>query len=91
MNTYYNVFAYQQGYAKRLIIANDKGINTSSDFKFGTLPTEFCPKDSVNKWVNIRGNTTALLAIGTNGDVVLNHVSSNISSGTWINVDVMYL
>lgn len=91
VNTYHNVYAYNYGAVKTLVITNNKGISTTSDFNYGTLPTDLRPTYNVAKWVNIRGNVTAYLEIKATGEVLLNHISANVGAGTWIAVHETYL
>ena len=91
MNTYHNVYAYNYGAAKTLVITNDKGISTTSNLNYGTLPAELRPTYNIAKWINIRGNITAYLEIKASGEVLLNHISANVGAGTWIAVHETYL
>ena len=91
INDFHNVFVYNYGAFKTLVISNSRGISTTSNFNYGTLPAGMRPTYNIAKWVSIRDNITAYLEIKASGEVVLSHVSANVGAGTWIAVHETYL
>lgn len=90
INTYHNVYAHNYGAFKTLVITNDKGISTTSNFNYGTLPVGLRPTYNIAKWVNIRENIAAYLEIKANGEVLLSRITANVGAGVWIAVHETY-
>lgn len=81
----------RRGHIKKLAISSDAGATAEQNIKICTLPADYLPLKKIEKWIILRGNITALLAINMSGEVNISHISGSVSQGTWISVVETYI
>lgn len=81
----------RRGHIKKLAVSSDAGATAEQNIKICTLPADYLPLKKIEKWIILRGNITALLAINMSGEVNISHISGSVSQGTWISVVETYI